>query len=739
MWWLAVAGVVLVGCGRDASDLDACLAAEKARDPTNEHRCEAAWQTTFDERAAGAGAHLTLIANDERGMFRWVARAANDSEGARVLHFLGALQVNHGDEKGAEASFRRALALRIDREPLRAANTASTLFDLVRNRAPAEESIQLLRVAWHQASLAADPLGRAMAASGLIEVLLDLGEIRTAELLVKAIDGQSAPRIRDLADGRVQAARGRVALAASLLARATEAVVGENRSWPDDGTLDAIDAYIGANQINKARALLNDGVNVGNKHTSPSTVETECLVATARARVELAEDNPRAALETVTRGLAVACPDRARASLLEVEGAVLDRLGDGEDGERAWQAAANSIESWRVSLPSAHLRTGLIAHHRQALEHWLDAAASRGDTRTSLAVAQRMLARELLDRMLDRESAATTSPEALIDSLLSRIADARVIEKHVSGHGELGDISTDVSIFLEGAKSIWLLRHQAGTWSIDSIGDREAFQKLLDEYRHDPDSRDAAARLGASMFGRVVETGAPLLVLLDGDMADVALAGLRVNGHYLVEYAPIVEILAPELLFEEPGPSAWQTAVVIGDPGGDLHGAAHEAALVGLALGVAPHVEQAATRAELIAHRTPTVLHLATHSSVVNGHALLSLADGSISTHDILDAKLAPRLAVVASCRSDGGDDPMTSLVATFLATGTQGVVGAKRAIDDQGAAAVFADFYAAGGDTHPIEALATAQRRAIASKVPPHIWASVSFFGTSRRKDQAQ
>jgi hypothetical protein len=38
--------------------------------------------------------------------------------------------------------------------------------------------------------------------------------------------------------------------------------------------------------------------------------------------------------------------------------------------------------------------------------------------------------------------------------------------------------------------------------------------------------------------------------------------------------------------------------------------------------------------------------------------------------------------------------------------------------------------FYRAGGAHHPVQALAAAQRAAIAIHSPPRAWATVSFFG---------
>jgi len=126
-----VASLALASCGRSPSDLEACLAAEQAARPHGRFRMrERMGHDVSIREPAAAGAHLALIAKDDLAMLRWAPRATNDSEGARVQHFCGALHAERGDVTAAEASFRRALALRIDREPLRAVNTASSLFDL---------------------------------------------------------------------------------------------------------------------------------------------------------------------------------------------------------------------------------------------------------------------------------------------------------------------------------------------------------------------------------------------------------------------------------------------------------------------------------------------------------------------------------------------------------------------------------------------------------------------------------
>jgi len=230
---------------------------------------------------------------------------------------------------------------------------------------------------------------------------------------------------------------------------------------------------------------------------------------------------------------------------------------------------------------------------------------------------------------------------------------------------------------------------------------------------------------------RLPAPGQPLVVVLDRDLADVPLAGLRTGGRYLIEHAPIVELLAPELIFAAKPDRPWGAPVVVGDPVGNLPAAASEATAVARALGVAPAIGARATRAQVTAAATARVLHVATHSAVEDGLAAFVMNDGSMSSYEIVAQHIAPRLAVIATCRSQVDDDPEHSLVAAFLAAGSAGVIGAKRAIDDAEGAALVKAFYVAGGADDPITALAQAQRAAIHNGLPPHAWAAFSFFGT--------
>jgi hypothetical protein len=338
--------------------------------------------------------------------------------------------------------------------------------------------------------------------------------------------------------------------------------------------------------------------------------------------------------------------------------------------------------------------------------------------------------------MLDREPETATGTDQLLGELLSRIATSRVVAANGRTVHSLVDAPHDLVALLEGDDATWSLRHRRGVWTIRKVGERTQIRKLAEAYRVNPDDMQTASSLGAALFSMadIPTDGSPLVVLLDHDLAEIALAGLRLNNKYLVEQATLEEVLAPELLFQRASTHEWETSVVLGDPKGDLPAAASEARFVGKTLDVSPYLQTTATRAALMNSKHARVLHIAAHSRVDRGRAELTFSDGVVSTRDIVEGFIAPRLAVVASCNSDAGDDPMSSLVSAFLAAGTAAVIGSKRSIDDHDTELLIRDFYRAGGVDDPAGALATAQRLALARRAPPHTWSALSCFGTGAR-----
>jgi tetratricopeptide (TPR) repeat protein len=748
LWhWLIGAVVIAELCSREP-EIEACVFAEMYHAPGAAELCEQVWQDTRDESAAVSGAVVALRLKDDVALLRWARRAAMTLEGARILHIWGQRQFDLGDLTGAETTLRLALALRVDRDPQRAANTAYLLLRLVRSSQPVEESIKLARLSWEQAARGRYALGRAFAASALADLLIDLGELRAADAVIRRMDPKDSRALKDIAEGSLRAAQGRTEPAAILFERASEYnPMDAGTARPLDSRIRLTQALLDLGRIRDARRAF-ETASRSQELAGGGTVDLRSRLTAVEAELLLAEGQIDAALRCVERGLRTSSRDSARVLLLNARGDALMRRGDVIRAEQTWREAADTVESWRASIPSSELRSGLLAHPRHALEAWLESAAARGDVVGALEVTRRMVGRGLLDRLRQREAGAASNADeasaaaraaprpadadATIENVLHRLAAQRELAATIATGPDLSRATHDMVAIMSGSRSTWAIRRRGGPWSIDRVGDRASIVGLVDAYRRAIDDVEIAENLGDALFphGSVPSDGSPLVILVDRELADVPLAGLRIGGRYLIEHAPIFELLAPDLLFAPIRERTWNRPVVLGDPGGDLASAAAEANAVARSLDVEPWRGPRATRDALASGAGARVLHIAAHSTVRNGEAALVLSDGTLSSLDIVRQKIAPRLAVIATCRSQVDDEPATSLVAAFLAAGAEGVVGVKRALDDVDGAALMREFYRAGGAHDPMRALAAAQRVAIARHQPPHSWAAVSFFG---------
>lgn len=157
------------------------------------------------------------------------------------------------------------------------------------------------------------------------------------------------------------------------------------------------------------------------------------------------------------------------------------------------------------------------------------------------------------------------------------------------------------------------------------------------------------------------------------------------------------------LLLATPEPDEWEPPVVLGDPTGDLPGAAREAARVAALLDVTPCTGADASRAALLAAGDPLVLHVACHGRYDRDDPLLSglvLADGVVTVEDLLRQGPAPRLLVLSGCvtglsRRHAGDE-LVGLVQAALRNGTRAVVATLWETSDDASAEFFEHFYAA-------------------------------------------
>jgi tetratricopeptide (TPR) repeat protein len=715
-------------------DRDMCLTSEFGTDPAAEALCERVYAETHDDAVAAAGARIALNTNNYAALEQWGKVAPRNLDGARIYHFVGQGRWNQNDLAGAEEPWHRALDLRKDVAPLKASNTALALLALVRSTHPAPESIDLAYLAWDQAKRAGDSEGKAMAAGELAAVLIDIGELKTAELVIDENLTKESPVQLALARGRVATARGLLETATSNFRTASQTVpkVFETSSVLE-ARIELVRALLATNQVASAAHELAGAehlVATEDAAMSGLTTDVACRLVAAQASVALARGDAPGALAFVDRGLELHSRDGARVLLLGVRGDALARSGDWRGAERAWRAAADEIDTWRASISTLGSRTGLIAAHRHVLESWLDSSAQRGDAEAAAEVTQRIVGRGVFDRLYQREAGGRDVPE--LERRLAQRAELKKLTASAPTRG-LASAPHDFTALVSGARAVWAIQHRASGVVVTRVGDRDAVITAVDAYRKSPDDRAISERLGGMLFpvDQLPAPGQPLVVVLDRDLIDVPLAGLRTAGRYLVEHAPIVELLAPELIFADKPDRPWGPSVVVGDPLGNLPAAASEATVVARALGVTPAIGARAKRAQVTAAAAARVLHVATHSALDDGRAAFVMNDGNVSSYEIVTGHIAPRLAVIATCRSQVDDDPEHSLVAAFLAAGSPGVIGAKRAIDDAEGAALVEAFYGAGGADDPITALAQAQRAAIHKGLPPHAWAAFSFFGT--------
>src|ERR1041384_951907 len=181
MRWSAWRGAYVISAGapraareagecRAASDcapprvVQDCLDADRGDRPSTPELCERAWNETRNDEAAATGAFYARRTGDAATLKRWVDRAPRTLQGARILHYWGEGLVKRGDLEAAEDTLQQALALRVNRDPNRATNTALMLLELARSRRPADQSIWLARIAWEQAGRGPhDPTGASAA------------------------------------------------------------------------------------------------------------------------------------------------------------------------------------------------------------------------------------------------------------------------------------------------------------------------------------------------------------------------------------------------------------------------------------------------------------------------------------------------------------------------------------------------------------------------------------------------
>jgi hypothetical protein len=124
-----------------------------------------------------------------------------------------------------------------------------------------------------------------------------------------------------------------------------------------------------------------------------------------------------------------------------------------------------------------------------------------------------------------------------------------------------------------------------------------------------------------------------------------------------------------------------------------------------------------ATRQRFYEVRNAELLHIAGHTIESGRTHAIQLADGEISPRDIIEHRIAPRIAVLSTCDSALADDQegWSSIAAAFLSNGSQFVVATAYSVYDDPAAELMDELYKQPDvSTDPAHALAVAEQTVI-------------------------
>lgn len=766
MRWARVAGVVALqalACGSwRGDDVSACKAtqAQLARDRSKAHAaiaiCDRAYRRTRAPDALAGRTYAHLLAGELDAVIA-AAREVDAPAFARVWHLAGDAELERGHHAEARAWYERALAANRDVDPKRAGNSASRIAEIAEAENALEEAIHYRYLGVTLAEATGEPEPRLLTTLGLVELLLSVGDARTARRALASVAGavdDASPFRQDYlrAAGEADAIAGRPSAAAASFARCTETPAETANPYAQLGCrvgLAALHAHgLRASSTAEALALLDEAATFLDPADRLFGVDPDrrAEVAWLRALVHLRAGDAGRALATLDGIERAALGAAMRSRIAHARGAALVAVGDGAAAEAAFRAAAAEIEKLRDQAAHRATRRSLPRELRAPYEAIFVLRARAGDARGALAVMERALERDFVDQLAAGVVGAEDAAAALsrsVEDAERRVRALRLLDARPAATFDVaaapGARPTAVGFFAaEG--SLWRVVVTRDAVRASSIAPLAELGPIVAAAAADPGAPEANG-LGARLLPADVlpPAGEPLVLVPDPSLEGMRFAALRgPEGGYLIERHPLV--LAPTFgrgLASTPGgESPAGPPVVLGDPDATLPSARTEATVVADLLGVEPRLGPAANRTALHAARRASVLHVASHGSVRDDGSTISLADLTLGPTEVLELGLGPDLAVIASCASAATrpDGMWTSITSALLAGGTRTIVGALGSIPDGASAEIVTDFHRRRSELGPARALAGAQRAAIARGVPVGVWSSFAVFGHDPR-----
>ncbi len=671
---------------------------------------------------------------------------------ARV--FAGMAHRELGDIDSSIHSFERAATLQRDGGETR--SLASSLYWLFYlnywHKSRLRESLEYAS-ALYEVGLELDDVDeQRLGLSALFSVFHDLGDLaatrwalsRERELIDP--EDKTAVAYNFSYQGSLFSDEGRVALARDAHEKSLRlALEIENRGIARASHLNLVDVHLRLGDLDRAEEHLQGAA----RQLEPGQEETAGLLR-YRGLVHQAHGDLDAARTAYEKAIESGeTQDDWRWDIEYRLGQLAAARGDKRQAEAAFRRAIEVVERMRSSLGGDSLKAWLLDKKRQPYEALFALQVSESRNRDALETLERAKARAFLDALI--HSASTDErivedsddlPAAMerlgaLRSVLPAMTESPVVVPRPIKEvlAALGD--RQVLIYYIAGDRPWLISVSGGEARILEL-DRpaEEMRRLARRFRADPDAADVAEELADSLLpsSMMPEPGSRLTIVTDDFLGEIPYAALRRAGRYLVQdhvlsYAPSLTALT---VIDGRSRVAGGSAIVLGDPAGDLAGAAREAEEVASMMGVEAHVGGDASLATFRAARAAPLLHVASHTGLGPSGPWLALAEGPVGIDAILADRIGPQVVVLASCSSAAreGKGLWGSLGAGFLAAGSRQVLASLWSVDDHGTREFIRRFYAEGGATDSAGALARVQRIWVAGNRRAFDWAPYVVLG---------
>ena len=744
-----------------------CLELDPQRRPDQVlEACSDDYARTRDPRAAVAVTGALAARKDDAAVIAWAQRVGDAPGTARIWRRAYQAHQRRGERADMIAAAQRAVRLWDQAgAPGEAAYDEHTLKDAYFHESQLVMALEAARRERAFALSSDDKEMRRVSFVDLLAILNEVGDQRAVKALIRDMQDRGEPdpettRALRLAEGIAHGRDGNLELS-RLAYRDALALDEPQRADGDRAALyNLVEIEVGLGELDAASRDLTAAVATLPAEPAPymrsARAYFTALVANAR------HDAARA--EAVVRTALADDPIAEWAWQLEdLLGKALEDDGRIDDALAAYRRAIAVVEDLRRQLVTDTLQTALRERKRAPYEAAFKLEASRGQIAAAMAIAQLMWQRGFQDSFAADGAIASSADDVVAasagagagaaprrDPVAERVRNLTALMPQLARPGKpvpvpapvpaiatraRVDGAASVLAFIEARGALWRYSRGDGPDRLErlALSAGEA-RRLVAKLRAHPDSRATATRLGDALIPAAVLAAAdrPLAIIADGALAELPFAALRTGDRWLVQarvlaYWPALEAIGPATAAPSgAGSGAAVLAATAGRGSGiDLVAARAEAVGVGQRLGVEPDVGDRATIAALRGAASAPLLHLAAHGGLGPGGAFVRLADGEVTTTDVVTWHLAPRTVVLASCAS--GARPSGSvwgaLGGAFLAAGSQAVVATLWSVEDAATAALIDAFYAAGGARDPVRALAAMQRQAIATGVPPRQW----------------